>query len=258
MASQTDRRLVVPGEHIATGQYQIQEGAFKEGEDIYSSVVGLLDMRGRSVKVIPLTGPYVPKRGDRVIGAVVEVQFLGWMVSIRSPTPGIMKVSEVPYNFDVVKGRLEDILSVGDIIYGEILSVNEIMQIKLTMNNPELRKLVGGRIYTMSPAKIPRLIGRKGSMISMLKQAISRDILVGQNGIIWTRCSDEKKAELLGDILAQIEAEAHISGLTNRIKALLKEETGIEEIRKTDSRRKTSRRKRPRRTKAHKDGGRSP
>jgi len=257
MADSSNRRIVVPGECIATGRYRIEEGAFKEGEGVYSSVVGLVDTRGNSIKVIPLTGPYIPKRGDRVIGAVVEVQFMGWMLSIRSPTPGIMKVSEVPYNFDVVKGHLEDILSVGDLVYCEVDSVNEIMQIKLTMNNPELRKLVGGRIYTMSPAKIPRLIGRKGSMISMLKQAISRDILVGQNGIIWTRCSDEKKADLFGDVLAQIEAEAHIPGLTNRIKALLKEETGIEEIRQTDSRRKTSRRKRPRRTKAHKDGGRS-
>ncbi len=258
MADPSARRIVVPGENIAKGRYKIQEGTFKEGEDIYSSVMGVLDIRGRSVRVIPLTGPYVPNPGDRVVGAVVEVQFLGWMVSIRSPTPGIIKVSEVPYNFDVVTGHLEDILGVGDIIYSEILSVNEVMQVKLTMRNPELRKLVGGRIYTMSPAKIPRLIGRKGSMISMLKQAISKDILVGQNGIIWTRCSDERKAELLGDVLAQIEAEAHIPGLTNRIKALLKEEIGgIEETRKTDSRRKTTRRKRSRRNKANKDGSRS-
>ena len=255
--SSRDRRLVIPGEHLATGQYKIEEGAFREGNEIYSSVTGLLDIRDRSVKVIPLSGPYIPKRGDRVIGVIVQVQFMGWMANIRSPTPGIISISEVPYNFDVVTGHLEDILSVGDLIYGEILSVNEIMQIKMTMNHPELRKLIGGRIYTMSPAKIPRLIGRKGSMISMLKQTISKDILVGQNGIIWTRCSDEKKANIFGSILAQIENEAHIPGLTNRIKALLREEIGFEETKGTDSRRKASRRKRPRRTKANKDGRRS-
>ncbi len=258
MDESAGRKLVTPGVLLAEGKFAVGEGAFREGDGVYASVIGLLDMRGRSIRVIPLEGAFVPKPGDRVIGLVEEVQFMGWMAYIRSPTPGILKVSEVPYNFDVVKGSLEDILSVGDVIYAEILSVSEMMQIKLTMNHPDLRKLVGGRIYTMSPAKVPRLIGRKGSMITMLKQAISRDILVGQNGIIWTRCSDEKRAELFGRILRRIEAEAHVPGLTNRIKGLLKEEVDIEQTREVDSRGKEARRKRTRRTKTHQDGGRPP
>ncbi len=251
MAESDVRRLVAPGDLIVEGQYKVGQGAFKEEGAVYASMIGLVDVRGKSVRVIPLEGAFIPKPGDRVIALVTEVQFMGWMTYMRSPTPGILKISEVPYNFDVVTGQPEDILSVGDLIYAEVLSVNEMMQVKLTMNHPDLRKLVGGRIYTLSPAKIPRLIGRKGSMISMLKQAISRDILVGQNGIIWTRCSDEKKAELFGRVLGMIEAEAHVPGLTNRIKATLQEEVGIEQTRKPDSRRKKTGRKRTRRTKTN-------
>ena len=86
---------------------------------------------------------------------------------------------------------------------------------------------------------------------SSVAEAISRDILVGQNGIIWTRCNDEKKIDVFKEILNKIETEAHLSGLTNRIKILLKEEVGIEEFREVDSGREKTRRKRPRRTKAN-------
>ncbi len=251
MTESLNRTLVTPGTLIAKGKFRMSEGVFREGDEVFSSMIGLVDIHGNSVRVIPLRGAYIPRPGDRVIGLVDEVQFLGWMAYIRAPTPGILKVSEVPYNFDPINGNLEDILATKDLIYTEILSVSETMQVKLTMNHPELRKLVGGRIFTISPAKVPRLIGRKGSMISMLKHAISWEILAGQNGIVWTRCSDPEKEELLGRILEKIEAEAHTSGLTNRIKALLKEEVGFEETEKVDSRRKETRRKRPKRTQTH-------
>jgi exosome complex component RRP4 len=249
LAEAVNRKIVAPGDLVAEGQFKVGPGAFKEGDSVYSSVIGLVDIRGKSVRVIALEGAYIPKSGDRVIALVVDVQFMGWMTYMRSPTPGILKVSEVPYNFDVIQDSPEDILKTHDLVYAEVLNVNELMQVKLTMNHPDLRKLVGGRIYTMSPAKVPRLIGRKGSMISMLKQAISRDILVGQNGIIWTRCSDEKRAKLFGEVLRKIEKEAHVAGLTNRIKAMLQEEVGIGQTRKTGNRRKKAGRKRSRRAK---------
>jgi len=230
-----NRALVTPGALVARGRYKLEEGVFREGDEIFSSVIGLVDLHGNSVRVIPLEGPYIPKPGDRIVGMVSEVQFLGWMVYIHSPTPGILKVSEVPYNFDVVNGNLEDILKTWDLIYAEILSVNELMQVKLTMQDPELRKLVGGRVFTISPAKVPRVIGRKGSMITMLKRSVCREILVGQNGIVWARCSDPRKEDLLKRILGKIESEAHTSGLTNRIKSLLQEETGFGEAQATDS-----------------------
>ncbi len=251
MTESDNRTLVIPGTLIAKGRYRLEEGVFRDGDEIYSSVIGLVDLRGNSARVIPLEGPYIPKPGDRVVGLVTEVQFLGWMVYVRSPTPGILRVSEVPYNFDVIGGSLEDILKTGDLVYAEVISVNEVMQIRLSMQEPELRKLVGGRVFTMSPAKVPRVIGRKGSMISMLKRAISREILVGQNGIVWARCSDPKKEDLLRRILEKIDAEAHTSGLTNRVKTLLMEETGIGEAEEADGGRKAPRRTRPRRASTH-------
>ncbi len=230
-----NRALVTPGTLVARGRYKLEEGVFREGDEIYSSVIGLVDLHGNTVRVIPLEGAYIPKPGDRIVGMVTEVQFLGWMVYIRSPMPGILRVSEVPYNFDVVKGNLEDILRTSDLIYAQVLSVNELMQVKLTMQEPELRKLVGGRIFTISPAKVPRVIGRKGSMISMLKRSVCREILVGQNGIIWARCTDARREDLLKTILRKIEREAHTSGLTNRIKSLLQEERRFGEAGATDN-----------------------
>ncbi len=203
---------------------KLKDGVFREGNTVYSSVMGLVDKRGKSVRVIPLTGKYIPTERDRVIACVTEIQFMGWMTYLRSPTPGILKVGEVPHDFDPIKGNLDEILAVGDLIFTEILSVNKYMQVKLTMKDSRLRKLVGGRILTVNPAKVPRVIGRRGSMISMIKRAISRDILVGQNGIVWARCDSTEEEELLKRLLEKIEAEAHTSGLTNRVKKILKEE----------------------------------
>jgi len=249
--SETGRQLVTPGTLVAKGRYKLEEGVFREGDEIYSSVIGLLDIRGSTIRVIPLEGPYIPKPGDRVIGVVTETQFLGWMVRIRAPTPSILKISEVPYKFDILKGRLEDIFTVGDLLYAEVLSVNEVMQVKLTMMNPELRKLVGGRIFLVDPTRIPRVIGRRGSMVSLLKANVCPEILIGQNGVIWTRCNDPEREELLGRILRIIEREAHTSGLTNKIRSLIQEEIGLGETRKIGRRRKEVRRKRPRRTPTH-------
>lgn len=226
MTKMSNRDLVTPGTQIGKGNLRLREGVFREGNEIFSSVVGLVDRRGNSIRVIPLAGAYIPNPGDRVIAMVTEVQFMGWMTFLRSPTPGILKVGEVPQRFDPIEGNLVEILATGDLIFTEVISVNKYMQIKLSMRDPQLRKLMGGRIFTIDPVKVPRVIGRRGSMISMLKRAISEEIIVGQNGIIWARCENIEQEELLKRILEKIEAESHTSGLTNRVKEILKEEVG--------------------------------
>ena len=54
-------------------------------------------------------------------------------------------------------------------------------------------------------------------MINMIKNKTNCKIVVGQNGLVWVK-GDEDMEQLTREIIHTIEAEAHTSGLTNKIK----------------------------------------
>jgi exosome complex component RRP4 len=73
----------------------------------------------------------------------------------------------------------------------------------------------------ISHTRVPRLIGKGGSMIGMLKKEVNCDIFVGQNGRIWIN-GGEKEMDLAQKTILLIEKEAHTNGLTDRIVDFLK------------------------------------
>ena len=93
--------------------------------------------------------------------------------------------------------------------------------IDVSMKGPGLRKLGPGKLLKVAPAKVPRIIGKQGSMISMIKEMTDCKISVGQNGIIWLVGEDPKKELTAVDAINLIERESHISGLTDKVKELL-------------------------------------
>ena len=66
-------RHVIPGEVIVSGNYRSEQNTFMEGNKIISSVIGLSDIHDGSVRVIPLTGGYIPK-SKNVIDQQVNFQ----------------------------------------------------------------------------------------------------------------------------------------------------------------------------------------
>ena len=80
------------------------------------------------------------------------------------------------------------------------------------------RKFRSGRILNMSPSKVPRLIGKEGSMINMIKDAAACRINVGQNGLVWFE--GEKEDRVVGAIKL-IEREASLDGLTDKVSSML-------------------------------------
>jgi exosome complex component RRP4 len=114
-------------------------------------------------------------------------------------------------------------LHVGELIIAKVADVDPSMKVELTLREEHLRILRQGRVIDISHVKIPRVIGRNGSMISMLKKELDCSIFVGQNGRIWLR-GDEKMVDLAIRTIFKIEREAHTSGLTDKIKEYLKNE----------------------------------
>jgi exosome complex component RRP4 len=217
-----DRRVVVPGDLLSEDGKRSGEGTFVKDGKVYSLLYGLANFRDR-INVIPLAGKYVPTSGDNIIGIVKDVTFSNWIVDINSPYDGLLHISEYPKRIEA--DEMSKHLRVGTSIMTRVKDVDSTMKVELTLSDRKLGVLKTGRIVEISHTRVPRLIGKGGSMISMLKKELNCNIFVGQNGRIWINGGAEDMDLALKTILL-IEKEAHTNGLTDRIVEFLKSEKG--------------------------------
>jgi len=217
------RELVVPGQLLAEGGYVISRGAFREGNLIYASVVGLADMRGQEVGVIPLQGRYVPERGDVVIGVVIDSHPSGWILDINSSYEGNMFVSDLlGRKVDLAREDIGRYIAIGDLVVAKVREVDERKRVLLE-SGWGMGRVTEGKLVEVSPAKIPRVIGRKGSMLEVLQKVGGCRLTVGQNGRILIRGEDARMVDAVVEAIFKIEREAHTTGLTDRVRQMLEE-----------------------------------
>jgi exosome complex component RRP4 len=226
----TKNQLVIPGEILARGQgVNVAGGVYKKKTgnetEIIASMIGLVKIRKNDIGVVPLEGCYIPLEGDIIIGKITRVGITSWNVDIRGPYVGTLRVSSVlDRDFDSLRESLDRVLNIGDIIKAEITYFDRTRDPVLTMQGRGLRKITRGRLIEVDPVKIPRIIGKKGSMIQLLKNMANAQILVGQNGRIVVSGNDVATENLVISAIKKIEAEAHTSGLTDRIREYLEQE----------------------------------
>jgi len=238
------RELVVPGTLLAQGSFKAGRGTFREGNRIYSTVIGLVEIRGDIIRVIPLEGPYIPEVGDNVLGKIVDVKFSTWTVDIGAPYQATLRVQDaLEERIDLMKTDLRKIYDIGDIIYAKVKAFNEINQIDLMTKGMPFKggPLRGGQLVTITPSKVPRLIGKGGSMINMIKKLTETRIIVGQNGWVWVSGKSDELEKLAIEAILKVDRESHTQGLTDRVKEYLlsrlkelKEQGVIEEIPKLE------------------------
>jgi exosome complex component RRP4 len=214
------RKMVLPGEFIVEGDLKLGDGVFREGNRVYSSVMGLLDLKENYVKVIPLAGRYVPKVNDFVIGEIEDMDFSSWYADIGAAYNATITAKDYFSERDGFQEDISKAMRIGDTVYTMIREISSRRRVFLSMRERGARKLMGGRIIEVTPAKVPRMIGRKGSMIFMIKKETGCRVLVGQNGRIWIDGTPEM-ADLVVRIIEKIERDAHTSGLTENIKNLI-------------------------------------
>ncbi|MFX1285159.1 MAG: exosome complex RNA-binding protein Rrp4 [Promethearchaeota archaeon] len=229
----TKNQLVIPGEILARGSgIKAGGGVFRKKvnneTEIYASMIGLAQIRKNRVGVVPLEGCYIPLEGDIVIGKITRVGITSWNVDIRGPYVGTLRVGNViERDFDALHENLDRILQVGDIIKAQITYFDRMRDPVLTLQGRGLRKINNGRLIEVDPVKIPRIIGKKGSMIQLLKNMTNSQIVVGQNGRIIIAANNLKTENLVERAIRKIEAEAHTSGLTDRVREFLEKEKSI-------------------------------
>lgn len=220
-----EREIAVPGECIAEGAYIAGHYTYKENNKIYAAKLGLVSIEGLTIRIIPLTGKYLPKKGDVIIGEVIDLFPNGWLIDTNSAYPAMLNIKDavseyIPRGFD-----LTQYFSFGDYIVCKIINVSPTKLIDVSMKGPGLRKLKGGRIKKVNPHKVPRIIGKRGSMIDMIKEATACKIIVGQNGVIWILGEDPRMELAAVKAIRMIEEKSQVSGLTELVKKFLEKET---------------------------------
>lgn len=219
------KQLVTPGELLADSEFQAGENTYVEAGKIYAQRIGLADLENKKVNVVALRAFYVPKPGDIIIGSVKEVGFNGWTIDIKAPYDALLRASDVLSRpFKPQNDELSAVLDQGDLIVAKIASYDRAHDPQLTVGEPGLGKITRGQLMHVTPTKIPRVIGRKGSMISMIKQETNCQIILGLNGTILVTGKNPADEELAMKAIRKIDEESHTSGLTDRITQFLKEE----------------------------------
>ncbi len=222
-----EKSIAVPGETLAKGMDFLPGwNTYRDNEDIVAGKLGLVQVDGRTIKLIQLSGRYLPKRDDTLIGKVIDITMNGWRIDLESAYPAMLPLKDATSEF-IKKGQdLSRIYDIGDYLVARVSNVTSQNLVDLSMIGPGLRRLTGGRTIQVNTHKVPRIIGTQGSMITMIKDATNTRIVVGQNGVIWIQGEPEGELKAV-EAIREIEEKSHLSGLTERIKAMLVTETKV-------------------------------
>lgn len=197
------RKIVLPGEKIADREIRLPN-TFTEHGITYAAVVGMLNEEGM---YIALEARYKPVVEDTILGIVTDVRQAGYNIDINLPYLCFLPSRSTRIRFEI-----------GDIVAGKVGLVDEIGNVDMA----DAKKLPRGKIVEFPPAKVPRLIGRKSSMVSVLKEAAGGDIIIGNNGYVWL--SEDSNIPLILKAMNLIIQKAHFSGLTDEVTQFLKNE----------------------------------
>jgi len=254
------RDIVVPGEVLTEDTKNFLPGRgtiYNSGRTkIISLNIGLKQIRKNYINVIPLRGFYTPRPGDKVIALVVDKNPVKYRCDINAKDFGTLK----PKN-TIKRGKMGSFrdrggrggrggrdsggrggggyrqeeanterFEIGDILIVKILSADRLNKPELTTVGKYLGKKNNGFVISIDPPKIPRVIGRNGSMIKMLKNLTKTNIFVTQNGRIWLKGEDIAHERLLVESIQKIATEAHTVGLTDRMQEFIINEKKIRGI----------------------------
>ena len=223
-----NKQLVVPGDLIAEGKYNAGDNTYRDDDKIYATRVGLITLEDQTIHVVALKAFYVPSVGDTVIGKIVEVGISAWMVDINAPYLAVLRASDVlDRPFNPRKDELPAIFDVDDLLIAKIVAYDRTQDPLLSVREPGLGKITRGQIVEITPTKIPRVIGRKGSMISMIKKETGCQITVGQNGLVLISGKTPEDERLAVMAIHKIEQESHTSGLTDRVTEMIRKEKEV-------------------------------
>jgi len=217
----SESQFVLPGDVIVTGDYRPEQNVILDGDRLMSTAVGFSEIEDNLVTVTPLTGLYTPKTDDLVIGKIVSHNALSWEVDINSYYPGILTAFDIfGKDYSASRDDLSLKLNTCDVILARIANVGSRDPL-LTIIGEKLGKIDAGELVKISPAKIPRLLGKHKSMIQSIEASTNATITVGQNGLIVVSCDETNGLLKALAAIRMVDEQAHLVNLTDKVKKML-------------------------------------
>ena len=216
------RKYVIPGDLVTTGPFRPEQNVVLEGNKIIATAIGITEIYDDAVKVIPLTGKYIPKINDLVIGKVISHSSLSWELDVNSCYVGFLPATDVfGRDFSAHADELTSKLKTGDLVAARIANFDRTRDPLLTIADRDLGKIDSGDLVKISPSKVPRLIGKRGTMIQTIEMATNAAITIGQNGWVVVSCEDPEGLLKAKKAIQMVDEQAHVANLTDQVKEML-------------------------------------
>ncbi|MGV7225608.1 MAG: exosome complex RNA-binding protein Rrp4 [Nitrosopumilus sp.] len=216
------RKYVIPGDVVTTGPFRPEQNVILDGNKIVSTTIGISEIYDDSVRVIPLTGKYIPKINDLVIGKVISHTSLSWELDINSCYVGFLPAQDVfGRDFSAHADELSSKLKSGDLVAARIANFDRTRDPLVTISDRDLGAIDSGELVKISPSKVPRLIGKRGSMIQMIEMATNAAVTIGQNGWVVVSCETPEGLLKAKTAIEMINEKAHVANLTDQVKEML-------------------------------------
>ena len=216
------RKYVIPGDVVTTGPFRPEQNVILDGNKIISTTIGISEIYDDSVRVIPLTGKYIPKINDFVIGKVISHTSLSWELDINSCYVGFLPAQDVfGRDFSAHADELSSKLKSGDLVAARIANFDRTRDPLVTISDRDLGKIESGDLIKISPSKVPRLIGKRGTMIQTIEMATNAAVTIGQNGWVVVSCESSEGLLKAKKAIQMVDEKAHVANLTDQVKEML-------------------------------------
>jgi len=218
--SENKNQFVLPGDTIS-GSYEPAQNVILDDNRLLSTAIGFCEINDNEASVSPLTGFYIPKIDDLVIGKVISFSALSWEIDINSYYSAILPASDIfGRDFTSSRDNLSLKLAKGDLIAARIVNIGS-REPLITISGQDLGKIDSGELVKISPSKVPRLIGKQGSMIQAIEGATNSSITIGQNGLIILNNDNNSGLERATRAIKMIEINLYEPNLEEKIQNLL-------------------------------------
>ena len=211
------RSVLLPGDKLEADQ-KAGSGTFRRDGESHAAVLGFPSESSGYVNVHPLAGRYSPRVGDKVIAICVETGPSLWRMDIGAFQNSMLHHSETDWKVDF--GDTASFIGIGDAALAEVYMVDGSGSHQVTLKKDDCRKLYAGTIARISPPRVSRVIGKQGTMITLIREKTGCRIQVGQNGFVWIDGEPEQIARAQKAV-ETISREATSRGLTEKIEKLL-------------------------------------
>ena len=219
--SENKNQFVLPGDTIS-GSYEPAQNVILDDNRLLSTAIGFCEIDDNQASVSPLTGFYIPKSDDLVIGKIKSHTSMVWEVDINSYHVGILPAFDIfGKDYNPSKHDLSSKLNIGDLVAVRIVSGDTARDPLVTISGENLGKIDSGELVKISSAKISYLISKHGSMIQTIESSTDTSITIGQNGLVVVSSNESNGLLKAIEAIQMVEEQAHLADLTDKVKKML-------------------------------------